>query len=88
MATPRVVPNQRPADFASVEDVAHRPAPTEYCCDMCGETFAGRPEGAGLFLWHRGDELRFEEPPLCEHCAEQVTVGALVKWAWEDEAAE
>ena len=53
---------------------------------MCGETFEGSPGGAGLFVWTRGEETRFEEPPLCERCAADLTVGALVKWAWEEGA--
>jgi hypothetical protein len=32
-----------------------------------------------------GDEFRYEEPPLCEDCAAEITVGALVKWDTEDE---
>jgi hypothetical protein len=56
-----------------------------YECDACGRSFAGEPAGAGLFLWTRGDEVRYEEPPLCEECASEITVGALVKWDAEDD---
>ncbi len=56
-----------------------------YECDSCGKSFDGEPAGAGLFLWTRGDEIRYEEPPLCETCASEITVGALVKWDAEDE---
>jgi hypothetical protein len=56
-----------------------------YECDACGRSFEGEPAGAGLFLWTRGDEVRYEEPPLCEACASEITVGALVKWDAEDE---
>jgi hypothetical protein len=56
-----------------------------YECDACGRSFEGEPAGAGLFLWTRGDEVRYEEPPLCEDCAAEITVGALVKWDTEDE---
>lgn len=56
-----------------------------YECDQCGKWFDGEPAGAGLFLWTRGDEVRYEEPPLCETCAAEITVGALVKWESEDE---
>ena len=56
-----------------------------YECDSCGKSFDGEPAGAGLFLWTRGDEVRYEEPPLCEECASEITVGALVKWDAEDE---
>jgi hypothetical protein len=56
-----------------------------YECDACGKSFQGEPAGAGLFLWTRGDEVRYEEPPLCEACAAEITVGALLKWEAEDE---
>jgi hypothetical protein len=56
-----------------------------YECDACGRSFEGEPAGAGLFLWTRGDEVRYEEPPLCEQCASEITVGALLKWDTEDE---
>jgi len=54
-------------------------------CDSCGRWFEGEPGGAGLFLWTRGDEVRYEEPPLCESCASEIAVGALVKWDSEEE---
>jgi len=59
-----------------------------YRCDSCGKRFDGYPWGAGLFMWTRGDETRFEEPPLCETCATRITIGALVKWGSEEEADE
>lgn len=54
-------------------------------CDVCGQHFEGEPAGSGLFLWTRGDEVRFEEPPLCEACAENVTLDALTRWEVEEE---
>ena len=88
MSAPRVARSQQPDEAAPPDDATALPAARKFSCDMCGETFEGRPDGSGLFLWTRGDELRIEEPPLCERCAEKITVGALVKWAWEDEAEE
>jgi hypothetical protein len=62
------------------------PAPSPgFDCDMCGQHFEGEPAGSGLFMWTRGDELRFEEPPLCEACAENVTLDALTRWEAEEE---
>ena len=52
---------------------------------MCGAHFEGEPAGSGLFMWTRGDEVRFEEPPLCEGCAENVTLDALTRWEAEEE---
>jgi hypothetical protein len=60
---------------------AHR----EYDCDVCGKHFEGEPAGAGLFMWTRGEEVRFEEPPLCPECADSVTQGALSRFETEAE---
>jgi hypothetical protein len=78
------------------ESIAHvaddRPAPASspanrsgFECDACGKWIDGEPGGAGLFVWTRGDEVRYEEPPLCEDCASEITVGALQRWETEDE---
>jgi len=56
-----------------------------YDCDMCGKHFDGDPGGSGLFMWTRGDEVRFEEPPLCDECASNVTLDALTRWETEEE---
>jgi hypothetical protein len=53
------------------------PGTTDFVCDACGRTSAGPPAGSGLFIWSRGDEVRYEEPPLCEECAIGVSVQAL-----------
>jgi hypothetical protein len=39
------------------------------CCDACGRVIEGEPAARGLFLWTRGEEVRYEEPPLCSRCA-------------------
>jgi len=54
-------------------------------CDVCGERFEGEPAGSGLFIWSRGTEVRYEQPPLCEECASKVTIGALLAWENEEE---
>ena len=54
-------------------------------CDACGKWIEGEPGGAGLFVWTRGDEVRYEEPPLCEECASEIAVGALIRWETEEE---
>ena len=58
---------------------------TSYECDHCGRAFDGIPGGSGLLLWTRGDEVRYEEPPLCEECAAKISVGALLRWEVEEE---
>jgi len=32
----------------------------------------GEPAGHGLYIWTRGDEIRYEEPPLCTRCANAI----------------
>ena len=45
----------------------------------------GAARGVGLFLWTRGDEVRYEEPPLCERCAYAIAVGGMLQWDVEEE---
>lgn len=87
MRPPPLVSRDRP----ELEPLAAPPSIEEqtvrgYECDGCGESFEGEPAGSGLFIWSRGDEVRYEEPPLCEACASKVTLGALL--SWEDEGGE
>lgn len=77
----------RPAARASlISNIADQPVDEaslperEYECDQCSRSFAGDPAGAGLLVWMRGDEIRYEEPPLCEECARKLTIGAVLKW--------
>lgn len=41
--------------------------------------------GAGLYLWTRGRELRFEEAPLCARCGPAIAITAMRRWLIEDE---
>jgi hypothetical protein len=84
------MPGSMPALPLPADEQAHQEgagdAPAKgFQCDSCGKWFDGEPGGAGLFLWTRGDEVRYEEPPLCEDCASEIAVGALVKWETEEE---
>jgi hypothetical protein len=58
---------------------------TELCCDVCDATIEGEPAGRGLYMWSRGDELRFEEPALCSGCAVAIGITALSAWNAEEE---
>lgn len=51
---------------------------SRFVCDLCSKSFAGTPWSSGLFMWTRGDEVRTEEPPLCEACANRLTLGAVL----------
>lgn len=72
-------------EFETPDVAPASPPERSYDCDMCGGHFDGEPAGSGLFIWTRGDEVRFEEPPLCQDCAETVTLDALTRWEVEEE---
>ncbi|MBI2393262.1 MAG: hypothetical protein HYV09_27000 [Deltaproteobacteria bacterium] len=57
-------------------------------CDLCGSVLADGEEdgGSGLYVWTRGDEVRFEEPPLCGKCGLDVVL--VVGRRWEEEEEE
>ncbi|WP_165373000.1 hypothetical protein [Sorangium cellulosum] len=52
---------------------------------MCDSAIDGEPAGRGLYMWSRGDELRFEEPALCGGCAVAIGMTALSAWNAEEE---
>jgi len=63
-------------------------------CDVCSGALtdddAGADEdestsGHGLLVWSRGDERRYQEPPLCASCATAIGVSALQRWEIEEE---
>ncbi|MBW2459178.1 MAG: hypothetical protein JRI68_32070 [Deltaproteobacteria bacterium] len=54
-------------------------------CALCDRDIDGEPGGSGLFMWTRGEEVRFDEPPLCAQCATAVGVTAFSLWACNDE---
>lgn len=85
MSTPRTAFDGVLYDDATATFGDEAPSPASYVCDRCGGTFDGPPEGAGMLVWTRGDEVRIEEPPLCEECARAVATVALVGWAREDD---
>jgi hypothetical protein len=57
----------------------------ELRCDACDAPVEGEPSGRGLYMWTRGDEVRFEEPALCSKCATAIGVTALQQWTVEEE---
>jgi len=62
-------------------------APT-FECDACGKKVEGEPAGRGLYIWARGDESRYEEPPLCARCANAIGLAALAQWELEEDDGE
>ena len=41
--------------------------------------------GKGLYMWTRGDQVRFEEPVLCPSCGAAIGLSALARWEIEEE---
>jgi hypothetical protein len=66
-------------------------------CDVCAEALRNASadedgddggfdiEGRGLLVWTRGEERRYQEPPLCASCATAIGVSALQRWEIEEE---
>jgi predicted RNA-binding Zn-ribbon protein involved in translation (DUF1610 family) len=60
-------------------------------CDSCGELLPADDDdgfsvpGAGVYVWTRGTEARFEKVPLCPSCASVIGVTALARWEIEEE---
>jgi hypothetical protein len=73
--------------MASLRAAASSPkaGSAELRCDACDAPIEGEPGGHGLYFWSRGEELRLEEPPLCEDCAAAVTATANRRWDSEEE---
>lgn len=63
----------------------HAAGAVELRCDVCDSLIEGEPSGRGLYMWTRGDEVRFEEPALCSLCATAIGVTALAAWTIEEE---
>ena len=67
--------------------------PEENRCDVCRDFFAGDDDaadghevsGRGLLVWTRGEERRYQEPPLCPRCASAIGLSALQRWEIEEE---
>jgi len=85
-----VTPLRRYVDGGPISEVVKRAENGEdekppVRCDACGEEIEGAPAGSGLFLWTRGEEVRYEEPPLCERCAYAIAVGGTLQADVEEE---
>jgi hypothetical protein len=69
-------------------------APGEPRCDACGAPLPARADGdddgydvpgEGVYVWTRGEQVRFEKAPLCAGCASAIGVTALARWEIEEE---
>jgi hypothetical protein len=64
---------------------ADKPEAQTFECDACGKSIEGEPAGRGLYVWTRGEETRYEEPPLCSSCANAIGLAALAQWELEED---
>jgi hypothetical protein len=81
------------------EDKVRVPPPEARCepadeivCDACGSPMPRGDDdegyavpGEGMYLWTRGDEVRFEKVPLCASCASAIGLAAWARWEIEEE---
>lgn len=61
-------------------------------CDVCSAPVEEEENeegfvvhGRGLLVWTRGEERRYQEPPLCPQCAAAVGMTALSRWEIEED---
>ena len=67
-------------------------AQQEIACDACGQPLPLGDDldefgvgGCGVYMWTRGDSVRFEKAPLCPSCASAIGMTALGRWEIEEE---
>ncbi len=87
MAGEKQARDYTPVISVAIDDVAHaalreqRKTPT--LCSVCDVEIKGEPTSTGLLMWTRGDETRFDEPPICSECAKTLNVSAMARWEEE-----
>jgi hypothetical protein len=59
-------------------------------CDACATPLEAEgddddDEGAGLYVWSRGGEIRREEVPLCPACSNAINASVLGMFDFDDE---
>lgn len=61
-------------------------------CDACNAVLPALDDedaydlpGQGVYVWTRGEEVRFEKVPLCPSCASAIGMTALARWEIEEE---
>lgn len=66
--------------------------PDDVRCDACDAVLPATDAdegydlpGFGVYLWTRGEEVRFEKAPLCGSCASAIGMTALARWEIEEE---
>lgn len=83
--------SELPEDFATATHTVLFEQESTPRCDVCADPLGGAADegydvhGRGLLLWTRGDERRYQEPPLCPTCAAAIGLSALQRWEIEEE---
>jgi tRNA U54 and U55 pseudouridine synthase Pus10 len=77
---------REPVRFATASHEVLFTEARERRCDVCGGPLKRSSEepATGLYVWARGDEVRREEPPLCETCSTAIFAQAL-EWEFDEE---
>ncbi len=74
---------------ASLSDLFREPATAR--CDACGDPLSQETDdgfqvaGRGTYVWSRGDEIRYDDVPLCPSCGAAIGLSALARWEIEEE---
>lgn len=60
---------------------------SERRCDVCNAIVEEDDDDASsaLYVWTRGDETRYEEPPLCSTCGPTIGLAQVRRWQIEDD---
>ncbi len=82
-----------PSEFSSATHAILFEPEDERCSVCSGEVPKAEADlddglhtaGHGLFVWARGDEIQYEEPPLCSECAVAIGITALQRWEAEED---
>lgn len=84
--------SERPTGFVTASHAVLFENEEQNRCDVCHEPVAGDDDagghevsGRGLLVWTRGEERRYQEPPLCPGCAAAIGMTALQRWEIEEE---
>ena len=94
-SVPAAIDAKTPAVMSASHEVLFQLV-DERRCDACGDALPAASAadddddgygvgGQGVYMWTRGDEVRFESAPLCASCASAIGMTALARWEIEEE---
>jgi hypothetical protein len=92
---PVAQPDGAPSEASPVVTASHEilfQASESEACDACGGPLPDGGEddgyelpGSTVYMWTRGESVRFEKAPLCASCATAIGVAAMSRWEIEEE---